>query len=413
MKNITISEKAYQKSKDLLRHISSDAGFVASAIDIDNYRRVFARDGVVATLASLMSQDKELIETGKKTLKTLAKYQDETGRIISNVSPDGKKISFGTQVGRIDASAWFVIGVGQYVKRTKDKDFAKRLYPSVKKTMQYLAAIETNGRGFLYIPYGGDWADEYLNHGYVLFDQLLYLQAQRDFIFLSSFLKKDIKKTAKEKCEFLQRQILVNFIPKLKLVDDPAFYQRSEAFEKLHQSFKKPYAFAYFVQGDIGEYFDAFANVLLLLLIDLPENFKNTLLKHFYKVLRKQKIPILPAFSPVIKKDHDEKNHHRWKILQFSYMFRKKNRPYHFHNGGLWPLIQGFFISALCKNKKKQKAVCLTIELAKILDKEDYKFSEYFDGKYGKPNGTEFLGFSAASYMIAYLCSHKNKKLFL
>ncbi len=409
---MNVTAEAYKESKKLLEYISTPAGFVASAIDTDNYHRIFARDGVIATIAALLTEDKKLIKTGKQTLLTLAKYQDETGRIVSNVSPDGKRVSFGIQVGRIDASAWFIIGVGQYVKRTKDIAFAKKMHPYIKKTIQYLSAIEMNGRGFLYIPFGGDWADEYLNHGYVLFDQLLYLQAQRDFVYINKILKykyKDIERKSK----FLEKQIIVNFIPKLTDVDDPAFYQRSEAFEKLHQGFKKPYALAYFVQGDMGEYFDVFANSLLLILTKLPDTFKKEFLKYSLNLLNKQKISLIPAFSPVIKKNHEKNQHHRWKMLKFSYVFRQKNKPYHYHNGGLWPLVQGFFIAALYCEGKNKEAKKITEDFADILAKNKYKFVEYYDGKNGKPNGTEFLGFSASAYIFAYLTSFDNKKIFI
>ncbi len=30
-----------------------------------------------------------------------------------------------------------------------------------------------------FVPLTGDWADEYVHNGYVLYDELLYLQAQR------------------------------------------------------------------------------------------------------------------------------------------------------------------------------------------------------------------------------------------
>jgi len=409
-KNITL--RAYQESIKLLNSVSEKTGFVASAINIDNYHRVFARDGIIAAIAAFLTEDKKLIEVGKKTIQTLAKYQDGTGRIASNISHDGKKVSYGTQVGRIDSTIWFIIGIGQYVKRTKDYKFAKNIYKSAKKAMDYLSAIETNGRGLLYIPYGGDWADEYLNHGYVLFDELLYLQAQRDFAFLLKTLRmKNTNETKKAK--FLERQILMNFIPRLTDFQDQAIYQRSESFTKLIKTFKKPYAIAYFVQGDIGEYFDAFANALLLSLVRLPEGFKRDLIKHCLTLLKKQRIDILPAFDPVIVKHGDEKNNYRWKILQFSYLFRYKNKPYHYHNGGLWPLIQGFFIASIFENGKKEEAKDLIEKLANIFNDEKFRFSEYFDGKHGMPQGTEFLSYSASAYIIAYEAVFNGKKFFI
>ena len=408
-----ITEKTLEKSKELLRSILTPIGFVASAVDIANYRRVFSRDGVVASIAALMTDDEDLARGAKTTIETLARHQDRTGRIASNISLDEEKISYGTQVGRVDASIWFVIGVGQYVKRTKDKAFAKKMYPFVKKTMDYLEALELNGKGLLYIPYGGDWADEYVNHGYVLSDQLLYLQAQKDNIYIAKLLGKK-PNGSKEKFEFLERQILVNYIPKLAEVDDPAIYQKSEGYMKLVKSFKEPYAASYFVQGDIGDFFDAFANILLINMIqDLPEKYKNGLLKYMFRIMKEQKLEMIPAFHPVITKKHDKRNHYRWRMLQFSYVFRHKNKPYHYHNGGLWPLLQGFLISMLFFQGRKIKAESLLTALAETLAKGKFKFPEYYDGKRGIAEGTLFLGFSASAYIIAYMAVNHSKKVFI
>lgn len=408
-----MTEKTFEKSKELLRSILTPIGFVASAVDITNYRRVFSRDGVVASIAALMTGDEELVKGAKITLETLARNQDRVGRIASNISLDEKNISYGTQVGRVDASIWFVIGVGQYVKRTKDKAFAKKMYPFVKKTIDYLEALELNGKGLLYIPYGGDWADEYVNHGYVLSDQLLYLQAQSDYISLGALLKKKLN-GAKEKKELLKRQIFVNYIPKLAEPNDPATYQKSEGYMKLVKSFKEPYAASYFVQGDIGDFFDAFANILLLNMIDnIPEKYKKGLLKYMFRIMKEQKLDMIPAFYPVITKNHDKRNHYRWRMLQFSYVFRHKNKPYHYHNGGLWPLLQGFLISMLCFQGQKTKAESLLGVLAETLARDKFKFPEYYDGKKGAAEGTLFLGFSASAYIIAYMAVNHSKKIFI
>ena len=58
------------------------------------------------------------------------------------------------------------------------KNFEQML-PVMEKTLFLLGAWEFNNRGLLYVPETGDWADEYIHNGYVLYDQLLYLQALR------------------------------------------------------------------------------------------------------------------------------------------------------------------------------------------------------------------------------------------
>ena len=56
------------------------------------------------------------------------------------------------------------------------------MIPVIEKVNFLLGAWEFNNRGLLYIPVTGDWADEYIHNGYILYDQLLYLQALRILI---------------------------------------------------------------------------------------------------------------------------------------------------------------------------------------------------------------------------------------
>ncbi|WP_442506156.1 hypothetical protein SH528x_004986 [Novipirellula sp. SH528] len=53
--------EGYTQSMALLHKCSSTDGFLASLSERDNYRRVWARDGVILGLAALMSGDLELV----------------------------------------------------------------------------------------------------------------------------------------------------------------------------------------------------------------------------------------------------------------------------------------------------------------------------------------------------------------
>ena len=52
-----MSSNAYIESINLLKKASSPEGFLASALDSSNYKRVWARDGVICGLAALASGD--------------------------------------------------------------------------------------------------------------------------------------------------------------------------------------------------------------------------------------------------------------------------------------------------------------------------------------------------------------------
>ena len=118
----------YDKAIELLHKVSSSEGFLASAQNISNYKRVWARDGVICGLAALASGDKELIETFRRTLETLADNQHYNGTIPSNVmtNEEGVEVSYGGLAGRVDAVTWFIIGICQYAFYTKDYSFVKK-----------------------------------------------------------------------------------------------------------------------------------------------------------------------------------------------------------------------------------------------------------------------------------------------
>ena len=62
-----------------------------------------------------------------------------------------------------------------FAKLTNDISFAEEKLPQLKKCLSLLDSWEFNNRGFVYVPRSGDWADEYILEGYVLYDQLLRL----------------------------------------------------------------------------------------------------------------------------------------------------------------------------------------------------------------------------------------------
>src|SRR5260370_27220 len=164
---------AYQRSLALLHRCLSPAGFLASLDDVDNYARIWARDGVIAGLAALASGDADLMVGMQRTRDTLPQHQGPQGEIPSNVTSDGKHVSYGRLVGRVDTLLWYIIGVCPYIQCAAQAD--KEHYRSKIERALFLAGCwEYNNRGLVYTPISGNWADEYVQQGYVLSDQLLY-----------------------------------------------------------------------------------------------------------------------------------------------------------------------------------------------------------------------------------------------
>ncbi|MDQ6659843.1 MAG: fructofuranosidase/invertase, partial [Chloroflexota bacterium] len=171
--DLTEDTDAYQRSLALLRRCLSPAGFLASPNDVDNYAHIWARDGVIAGLAALASGEADLIVGLQRTLDTLIQHQGPHGEIPSNVTSDGKQVSYGHLVGRVDAPLWYIIGACAYIQYTPQAD-REHYRSSIERALFLVGCWEYNNRGLMYTPLSGNWADEYVQQGYVLSDQLLY-----------------------------------------------------------------------------------------------------------------------------------------------------------------------------------------------------------------------------------------------
>ncbi len=391
-----IRDEAYARSLDLLKTLSTDAGFLASNEHVENYERVWARDGIIAGIASLLSGDTKLIAVFKKTLETLSAHQDETGRIPSNVTPETGRTSYGTTVGRVDATIWYVIGVIAFTKSSNDHSFFSTHRASVERALFYLKCLELNGRGLLYIPQGGDWADEYINHAYVLYDEMLYYFA------LSAFasLTKDERVTSAKK--HLSDLIRVNYFPKKENLESPLVYNKTLYKKSLDLDTPQVPA-SYFTNHSIHFNLDTFAISLLLMSDILETDTHATLRKHVLDFGLNKDFPILPAFDPVItEKDYE------WKRLALDFLYEFRNKPNEYHNGGLWPLVHGFFISTLPQNEGFEQLDAF----AQVLARDSYIFPEFYHGKTFKALGTKDLSFSASAYIIAYEAIVHRKSFF-
>jgi len=402
-------DNTYEKSLEILRELVTKEGFLASQSNKDNYKRIFSRDGVIIGLASLLTDDEVLINCFKNTLQTLKKYQGEEGEISSNVSITENKVSYGGTTGRVDATLWYIIGISQYYKKTKNKSFLKKMYPSLKNCIRVLDSWEFNEKNFIYVPIGGDWADEYINEGYVLYDEVLYFQALKEYEFILKELdiNSDKIKIIKEKKNTLRNMIKVNFWPQ-KENNDSKFIYHNGLYSRLLQRKESRFFIPSFSPGGYKNNYDAFGNSLCLIFNFTSKDQSKSIFSFINDKFGDKTKYLIPAFSPVIKpKDKD------WNVLQSNYSFKFKNDPHQYHNGGLWPLVTGFTISAMCKHNKKAMAEKYLKGMINAVKKDEWSFSEYYDGKTFEPKGAKHLGFSASSYVIAYHSLINNKKVFI
>lgn len=396
------SEEGYEKSRSLLRECATPDGFVASPSKRDNYRRVWGRDGTILSLAALLLDDDEMIYTARQTFKTLSSYQGPHGEIPSNVDTVSQRVSYGGTTGRVDANLWFLIGCGEYWQATGDDDFLGDLLPAIEKVRFLLGAWEFNNRGLLYIPLAGDWADEYLHNGYVLYDQLLYLQAQRSLACIHTVLHGSGDHELNEKISRLFHLIRTNYwfgdaITPVTNAYHEILYEKG--FDAASPHCANQHWMSFFSPAGYGYRFDALANVLVSLLGVANDAQRSRVDNFLATEVVQETLPLLPAFHPVIQPVDED-----WENLQVMFSYTFKNNPYEFHNGGLWPMVTGFYVADLAQRHQTEEAKKYLQAIhdanAFEMDGEPWAFPEYVHGERFTPGGTRHQGWSAAAAII-------------
>ncbi len=374
--------KAYQKAKSLLTKAQSPNGFLAAVNDVANYKRIWARDGVICGLAALLDGDKDLVNTMKATLETLAKHQHELGNIPSNVDVKTGEVSFGGLAGRVDTLAWFVIGVCQYAHFAKDTVFFDKNIAAIHKCLKLMQAWEFNNGDLMYVPRSGNWADEYPTEGFILYDQLLRLWAIR------CVLHFEANENLEQKHKAIQDKIELNYIK--QNTADGVYHPK--AYQKLD---KLDYWVASLEPSGYQIQFDAFANSLILML-GVGNKDSDSQLLYYSKNLQSQlNLNLLPAFWPVISKE--DKN---WDLLSNNCKYQFRNYPYQFHNGGTWPMVNGFYGIGLCLKNNQNVAETVLEQINMLNAKANWGFYENFDTQTQATNGVKYCTWSAAATIM-------------
>ena len=378
-------EGNYSKTVDVIRKAATPFGFVASYDDITNYRRVWTRDSVITGIASLLINDEELIKAFKAGLVNLFNAQHPNGFMPSNVQPESLKVSYGGTVGRVDNVSWGIIGLCLYTLQTKDNSLAESYKENVVKGFSVMDAWEYNGKGLMYVPQSGDWADEYIQHGYILYDQLLRVWALE----LASTVFEN--NAWREQAGTIRNVIEYNYWNHTEPED---LY----APNLLHQLKEAPTTFWFmgFNPSRIYPFFDLQANALALLLNVGTTAQQKTVLYHIEELIQNENA-ILPSFSPAItEKDWEMKE------LKNNYAYSFRNHPHEFHNGGRWPVWNGWMSAALAFHGRHESASKLLslIDAANALN--DNQFNECLHGETMKPSGVPYCIWSASGAAIAH-----------
>ncbi|MGB2630052.1 MAG: HPr family phosphocarrier protein [Candidatus Omnitrophota bacterium] len=415
----TRHQEAYRESIALLKSLiagpeNNSIGFFASSAQKDNYKRLFARDAFWICMASILSEEEDLLRACEDSFATLSANQREDGAIPSNVSPEGR-VSYGIINPRVDPTTLFIIGCGRFGKRYPERDIIEKYLKPVKKAIEYLENNwENKDLGLLYIPRAGNWADEYLQQGFVLYDEVLWHMALNEFADILEKAGEPGPGKYREKAAKVKNIIREKFwIKNLDRTKEDIYRRVSGKFD-----FEKVGYFIHFYyspdlsSSDFGHpcgIFDAFGNILALL-AGIPTGEQARDILNFIDEISVNKYPLVPAHYPFFPEE-------TFKSLRL-HQFRFKEYVGHFHNGGLWSWYTGPYAGVLAGLGEKERASRFLngVMKANLQKREEKNFFEYHTAKRAKveleltaPDGLDFY----ASVIIAKLVRSARSMVFV
>lgn len=348
------------------------------------YPEPYTRDLLISLLGIAVTENKELTESLKRVLKTLAENQTEHGHIPSLVHDRD-------DVGASDTTPLFLLAVGIYRKLTGKQNF---LLKPTRKALTWMAYQSPGDRSVVAQLPTSDWRDELWVLGYGLYVNTLVYSYLRLF----------------ERHE--EADQLLKEMRHFTITGDVIHRHVHEGLVVPH----KPYYALWSYKVYNSERFDLLGNSLAILSGIAPPSRTEEMIAWVEDECLSMKkrgqlaLDLPPNFFPFIKPRNPD-----WLPR-----YRKFNMPGEYHNGGIWPFIAGFYVAALVAAKQyslaEEKLLVLT-EVVKASNTRQNKnlkfgFNEWLKAQSGRPLGQNWQTWSAALYLYAAKCVEERRTPF-
>jgi glycogen debranching enzyme len=340
------------------------------------YTAIFGRDAAICAIGMVLSGDAKLAAHAHVGLVTLAEHQAGNGQIPKFVDADRQEADF-WYLGCIDATLWWLIALDFLDRQRPEGGLRGRLDARIKKALEWLEAQEHQRFFLLQQNEASDWADIMPRSGFVLYTNALWYDVKRRY---------GLPRMAATHANF--NQLFHPFSADLaeyrraRLLADYAIGQARN--RDLYLSFVN---FSFF--GDEG---DTFGNLLALLLGLADERATNRTLDALQTQRVNTPYPVRVVCEPIQEAS----------FLWRPYMARhEQNFIWQYHNGGIWPFVGGFWVTALVAAGRADSAWSELAALARANQIDDWAFNEWLHGKTFAPSGMNGQSWNAAAFLIA------------
>ena len=340
------------------------------------YTRIFGRDAGVCALAMAGSGVPALEHAAVASIESLARQQAPNGQIPKYVDPAGDDADF-WYLGCIDATLWWLIAVDHLRRAATVEGLRGRWQPAVDRAIQWLLAQEHQRFFLLQQNEASDWADIMPRSGFVLYTNALWYLVKRRFALPDAEATRHhfnhlFHPFSRDLPQYRRARLLRHYAVRGRR--DPGLYL---SFVNL--------SFA----GDEG---DVFGNLLAILCGLAGDARAREIVRTLVAAGVAEPYPVRVVTRPITR------GHALWR----TYMARhRQNQPHQYHNGGIWPLVGGFWVLTLAMLGERELARAELRNLAWANSLDGWRFTEWFHGRTLEPMGMGGQSWNAATFLLA------------
>jgi glycogen debranching enzyme len=372
--------ECHERAIELIKKNLSPAGVLAASAtpraEQRGYTAIFGRDAAICALGMALSGDALLRREAARGMETLAAYQAPNGQMPKFVDVRQREADF-WYLGCIDSTLWWLIAIALLDAWGAPAGLRRRYRVAIERALQWLLAQEHQRFWLLQQNEASDWADIMPRSGFVLYTNALWYYVKR----LYSVAHAEGTRASFNGL-FHPFSAQLSQYRRAHLLADYAL-RRAER-RRLYLSFVN---FSFF--GDEG---DVFGN-LLAVVLGLPDAAGTTrTLRALLASRANDPYPARAVTRPI------RPGSRLWR----SYMARhRQNFSWQYHNGGIWPLLGGFWVVAMIAGGRSAQARRDLVQLARVCGLGGWRFSEWLHGRTLALSGMPGQSWSAAAFLLA------------
>jgi hypothetical protein len=367
----------YLDAISALRRCATEVGMKASGFP-KGHHQVWARDSMITLLGARFAQDAQIHSALQASIALLRQKQSPSGAIPNNVDCVTLRPNFRAYA---DAGLWWIIGSSLMAPEPA----------TVAAILAWYACQDVDQSGLLSMQESADWQDLFCTRGKGLYLNCLYVLALR-----AAGQHQRAALVAEKINQFfwyqgdgnMLRHVAHTFSTESKQQQDSLGRKRWLPVKR--DLLSEQYYLPYLGFRAVGEWFDALGNLLAILSGVASESQTATILD-FIERHGMAQAP-MASLKPVIEPGHPD-----WRDY-----YGMLNVPYHYHNGGVWPFIGGFYVVALVKGRRLEAAAYALDRLTEL--NRAGEFNEWHHGQTHQPMGVTCQAWSAGMYLFAREC---------